>query len=276
MAKKISGKKPRGKKENNPGAKVAIVIISSILFITIIIVVSVIFAMSKDITLHNLKTSYDSMTLYISYDNDCMHDAQYKIDTKVHDTFGIIDNATEDKYNCRRYFLGSKSETYEKNYAADWQKYDFNKDYPDVRVERVLKNLKDSEGELLSKNDDLFVFGVSDVKNAKDVYADVNSLSALGNDWGSSNFKSISAKVYVRRNGHIEKILFYPVPKSKETSWGSYAINTRMMVLHTNSGVMEKTTADFDSIRNCNEIAWIFTAINETTVDYKETLWNVK
>lgn len=230
---------------------------------------------SRTISLKDLKTSYDSFTLSVSYNNDCASPEIYNVDLKSHDTFGVIDNATSDEYNCKRYFLGSKKETYQKYFAADWAKYDFSKEYPDSRIIKVLNLLKGSPYELLSTNDDSYVFGITSINDAKTVYEHINDISAFGNDWGSDNYVSLAAKVYMRKNGHIDKIIFAPTSKSTDTSWLSYATNTRLMYLPTRLIGDKGGSADYDSIRSCKEITWSFSKINETTVNYKEDLWNV-
>lgn len=272
------GSKPKFPKNNSRAAKQrkkgGLIISLCIAGLIILIFVLITISNNRPITLKDLKTSYSSMTLKISYNDNCANKVDYKIDFKTHDTFGVMDNATSEEYNCKRYFLGSNGKTYQKIYAADWKTYEFKKDYPDSRVKKVLEAIKNSQGELLTDDGDIAVFGITDLNDPKMVYAEVNNLSAFGNEWGASNYQSLSAKVYLQKSGVINKIIFYPVSKSQETSWAVYATNTRIMYLPT-TGVLEKTSADFDSIRKCKEVIWSFSDINSSAVNYKEDLWNL-
>lgn len=56
----------------------------------------------------------------------------------------------------------------------------------------------------------------------------------------------MTAKVYMRKNGHIDKIIFAPTSKSTDTSWLSYATNTRLMYLPTRLIGDKGGSADYD------------------------------
>ena len=233
---------------------------------------------NRDITLSDLKTHYSSLSLKVSYNTDCADEVRWKVDYRTGDSFGEIENGTEDKYNCKRYFLGSREQMYRKVFGSEWEIYDFRGEFPDSRITKVLEYISRSDGELLTKEDNgIFVFGVKTLNRPQEIYEYLNDISALGNDWGSENYSSLSAKVYVHQNGDISKIIFYPKSKRTDASWYRYATNTRLMLLTTKimSYEKEKNTADYDYIRSCSEITWTFSNLDGTEVNYKEDLWNV-
>ena len=166
-----------------------------------------------------MRTRCDSISIDFKYSDDCSDDRTYKVDFKKHDTFTIQSDATEERYNSKRYFLGSlDGKVYQKYLASDWRDMQVDSKFvlPDTRIERVLDNIKNSNNELISSEKEMAVFGITNIKDANSVYADLNSLTAFGNNWDISSYSSLEAKVYIERGGFINKIIFYPSGKDKK------------------------------------------------------------
>lgn len=202
-----------------------------------------------------MRTKYDSISIDFKYSDDCSDDRAYKVDFKKHDTFTVQSDATEEKYNSKRYFLGSlDGKVYQKYLASDWRDMQVDSKFvlPDARIERVLNNIKNSNNELISSDKEMAVFGITNIKDANSVYVDLNSLTAFGNDWDISSYSSLEAKIYIERGGFINKIIFYPSGKDKKNGW-----------------------RNGDYICECDNITWSFYDHNKTIVNYKEDLWNV-
>lgn len=75
--------------------------------VAVIIVVIILIQNNREIVFSDLHTKYDSISIDFKYSDDCSDDRTYKVDFKKHDTFTVQSDATEEKYNSKRYFLGS-------------------------------------------------------------------------------------------------------------------------------------------------------------------------
>ena len=247
----------RKSKKKSQNDRLSILIKFGVIMLVLGIIAAVYFVIynNREAELSNLKTKYDSISIDFKYSDDCYDDRTYKIDFNKHDTFTVQSDATEEKYNSKRYILGSEDgKVYQKYLASDWRDMQAASDFvmPDTRVTRVLEKLKSSKGEKISSNDGIFVFGITSIGDADSVYQDLNSLTAFGNNWEISSYSSLEAKVYIERNGNINKIIFYPVGKDKKNGW-----------------------RNGDYIGECESITWTFYDHNKTSVNYKEDLWNV-
>ena len=230
-------------------------IVAIFIAITAVLAVLIFLALSssKPITsLSELKTDLESVTLDITFGNYCSVNKTYEIDFKKHDSLVTQEDASESTYFSKLYFLGSKENAvYQKYLSNSWQKIETNEGFtlPDAIVKQILESLKDSESEKTNGEGGSLIFDVKEVKDAETVYASVNGLVGFGNNWGAKNFKSITAKAYLKSSGNIEKIVFYPV------------------------GIVEKTEWDaFDAISECEEVIFTFSNINRTKVEYQEVL----
>ena len=205
--------------------------------------------------MNELKTKYDSISVDFEFSNDCNDDRTYKINFNTHDTFTAQIDIDDEDSDLKRYFLGSEdNKVYQKIYAGSWKDVDARSDFimPDTRITRILEKIKGSASEKISFNDGISVFGIINIKDSETIYQDLNSLTALGNNWKISNYSFLEAKVYIERNGNINKVVFYPTGKDKESGW-----------------------RNGDYIAKCKDITLLFYDHNKTIVNYKEDLWNV-
>ncbi len=231
--------------------------LSAIIFLAIIITVCIVLRVSYEPLLSDMETHYDSLSLRVDFkgsDCDLYEYQSIKIDNKNGIAYfdNVLSSSIEES-RIRRYFLRNEKNYdklyYQKYLAGQWQYNSLpsNFKYPNERLNEVLEDIKKSSGDKLSIDNDMIVYGISDFIDGKKIYEHVNSIAALGNDYGSDLYASMKAKVYLQKNRRISKIIFYPKSLPKQ--------------------------AMSDVIGKCKEVTWSFSDINKTVINYKDELW---
>lgn len=269
-SKNTTRKNKKSIKKYQTNRKIAIII--STCTVTILCVIAIAIALAtRPAALSDIKTHYHSLSVGVSQANtgilykfDFDNESQLAIDM-YQKANGELD------YKSQWYFLGKEKSIYYKfntdlvpsakmwGFDNEWtednsQEYEYEKT-PAFCILQALEVIKNSKGEIISSDNDGTTFNLTDISEPENLFLYAESSLVEGGERYANNYDSIKAKVTLKNNGEVSKIIFQPGIVKKDN-----VIN----------GFLETFSND-----DYKEIVWDFFDFNSTEVNYKDDLWNL-